>query len=395
MCLDERHKMFHQHSSAKLNPELRKTLFWWSMALHLPVRLAWKLALICTLTTTCACKLQITPAAVLPSNSPPFTFSAGLNPTHNRQPGTSHLSQPYCLRPAAAETPSNASSKPSQHRQAGAPAPNEGRESGAPDAKYAGWSRPTAAETLSTASSKPTEDRQSGAPDLKQPRCPGLTAAETPCSASSKPNQDRESGASDPKQPSRPQLIGRLTLSPPSSNPSPDREPGPPDLDHPIRPRPTTAKTLSRAPPKPTSDPQSDTPVLNQPTRPNHTTGETPKPTPTANGMPAVTNPAGQETKAAQRVGHDEGQPSGAQALPSLSGGGTPRVQVDPSPARARIVGRRVWACAGCGITEAALETGKLHQCSACKSVRYCGKACQGADWPAHKSTCKRLQAAR
>ncbi len=55
----------------------------------------------------------------------------------------------------------------------------------------------------------------------------------------------------------------------------------------------------------------------------------------------------------------------------------------------------KVWACAGCGITAEVLAHGKLKECSTCRSVRYCGRACQKADWPAHKATCKRLQAAR
>jgi hypothetical protein len=52
---------------------------------------------------------------------------------------------------------------------------------------------------------------------------------------------------------------------------------------------------------------------------------------------------------------------------------------------------RAVRACAWCGVTAKASAQGKLKECSSCRSVRYCGAACQKADWPAHKATCKRL----
>ncbi len=59
-----------------------------------------------------------------------------------------------------------------------------------------------------------------------------------------------------------------------------------------------------------------------------------------------------------------------------------------------RRAGRKVWACAGCGIAPDMTERGRLQECMGCRSVRYCGRKCQKADWPAHKGTCKRLQAA-
>jgi hypothetical protein len=70
---------------------------------------------------------------------------------------------------------------------------------------------------------------------------------------------------------------------------------------------------------------------------------------------------------------------------------------------RSRHAGRVAPACALCRITaEQILRTttegsqkAKLKECSKCRSVRYCGKPCQLADWPAHKATCKRLQGAR
>jgi hypothetical protein len=65
--------------------------------------------------------------------------------------------------------------------------------------------------------------------------------------------------------------------------------------------------------------------------------------------------------------------------------------RVEASPGRAR----KPRSCAGCGNTAEMLERGKLLECSGCRTVCYCGKACQKADWPVHKPVCKRLQAAR
>ena len=42
------------------------------------------------------------------------------------------------------------------------------------------------------------------------------------------------------------------------------------------------------------------------------------------------------------------------------------------------------------GAREADAPRGKL--CSGCRVVRYCGPACQKADWPAHKAACRELQ---
>ena len=41
------------------------------------------------------------------------------------------------------------------------------------------------------------------------------------------------------------------------------------------------------------------------------------------------------------------------------------------------------------GAREADAPHGKL--CSGCRGVRYCGPACQKADWPAHKAACREL----
>jgi hypothetical protein len=97
------------------------------------------------------------------------------------------------------------------------------------------------------------------------------------------------------------------------------------------------------------------------------------------------------EKKAASRAKFD-GDPQ-EQASTTAPGPKSPKKgvsrRVGPSP------GRRVWACAECGITANMLDSGKLRECSGCGTVRYCGKACQKAHWPAHKPACKRLQAAR
>ena len=43
-------------------------------------------------------------------------------------------------------------------------------------------------------------------------------------------------------------------------------------------------------------------------------------------------------------------------------------------------------ACAGCG--RLASRDVKVHRCSVCLSVAYCGRDCQKADWSAHKLVC-------
>jgi hypothetical protein len=94
--------------------------------------------------------------------------------------------------------------------------------------------------------------------------------------------------------------------------------------------------------------------------------------------------------KAASRAeldGYPQEQPSRAPG-PKSSRKGVSR-RVGPSP------GRRVWACAECGVTAHMLDSGKFRECTGCGTVRYCGKACQKAHWPAHKPACKRLQPSR
>ena len=53
--------------------------------------------------------------------------------------------------------------------------------------------------------------------------------------------------------------------------------------------------------------------------------------------------------------------------------------------------------CGHCTLPrKAARATGaRLRYCTGCYAVRYCGKACQHAAWPAHRATCRNHQADR
>jgi hypothetical protein len=51
-----------------------------------------------------------------------------------------------------------------------------------------------------------------------------------------------------------------------------------------------------------------------------------------------------------------------------------------PAPPRA--------SCAGCG-ARAAPDGAALKQCDACRTVSYCGRACQRSHWAAHKPACR------
>ncbi len=95
-------------------------------------------------------------------------------------------------------------------------------------------------------------------------------------------------------------------------------------------------------------------------------------------------------TRARSRAKADEELPSRVPE-PTLPGDGTTRAGNSP----ARRGGGKVRACAHCGATAEMLENGKLLECTACRSVRYCGKACQKEDWPLHKATCKHRRAAQ
>lgn len=62
-------------------------------------------------------------------------------------------------------------------------------------------------------------------------------------------------------------------------------------------------------------------------------------------------------------------------------------VPAAPPPDLPDIPGPRVCAAEGCSTT-----TG-LCRCGGCGHVRYCGAACRGAHWRAHRSECKHWQA--
>ena len=56
-------------------------------------------------------------------------------------------------------------------------------------------------------------------------------------------------------------------------------------------------------------------------------------------------------------------------------------------------------ACAYLGCTKivgpGGREVPRGKRCSSCRTVRYCGAACQKADWRGHKAACRELQAQR
>ena len=55
------------------------------------------------------------------------------------------------------------------------------------------------------------------------------------------------------------------------------------------------------------------------------------------------------------------------------------------------------FSCEACGKAHEQLGNaagGKLLRCSRCNGPHYCSKACQVADWPAHKSLCQKRQTA-
>ena len=47
------------------------------------------------------------------------------------------------------------------------------------------------------------------------------------------------------------------------------------------------------------------------------------------------------------------------------------------------------------GPSEASMRRGKTKTCSGCRLVRYCGAACQKADWRAHRVACREVAARR
>ncbi len=147
---------------------------------------------------------------------------------------------------------------------------------------------------------------------------------------------------------------------------------------------PTSVHTRTPSP-SPMAAGQSRARRRNQPTKPKPGAAAPSDPTRRATGGPHET--LGLE---ALRADPDEQHPCDAPD-PVLSGDGNP----EAGARRGRRAEATLTACAGCGITAKMLQNCKLKECSRCRSVRYCGKACQVADWPVHKATCKRLQAAQ
>jgi hypothetical protein len=146
-----------------------------------------------------------------------------------------------------------------------------------------------------------------------------------------------------------------------------------------------TSVQSSNSSPSPMAAGQSRAPRRNQPTKPKPGAAAPSDPTRRATGGPHET--LGAEALCADP---DEQHPCDA-ADPVPSGGQNPSV----GARHGRRADATLTACAGCGITAKMLHDCKLKECSRCRSVRYCGKACQVADWPVHKATCKRLQAAQ
>ena len=73
-------------------------------------------------------------------------------------------------------------------------------------------------------------------------------------------------------------------------------------------------------------------------------------------------------------------------AGPSLAPQSTPTMTTTPTLPPSS-TGR---LCTSCETAESAPL--KLKKCTGCRSVQYCCQDCQRDDWPAHKSTCRRLQ---
>lgn len=116
----------------------------------------------------------------------------------------------------------------------------------------------------------------------------------------------------------------------------------------------------------------------------------------TLDGDPGVPKPAkkGRSRKkkaAAHAASYAELEQASGALHPQLPGDGDSRAGQSSPP----LLADEVKACVRCGITAEGLENGKLRECSVCRSVRYCGKDCQKADWKAHQHACKPLQDAQ
>jgi hypothetical protein len=141
------------------------------------------------------------------------------------------------------------------------------------------------------------------------------------------------------------------------------------------------AASRSRTVASPTADRHPKTQSPNQQNCPTPPAARAAKPARKRRG-------SGDTQKTASPASPDEEQPCGGLDLQPPSSGNS-----GEGSSTARHVARDVRACAGCGRTAEMLENGKLHLCTGCRRVRYCGRACQVANRPAHKAVCKRLQA--
>jgi hypothetical protein len=150
--------------------------------------------------------------------------------------------------------------------------------------------------------------------------------------------------------------------------------------------RQPTAESASASTPSP--NPSQD--------RQRGTSGSNPssRPRPAAAGStkPVRRRPASDDTSiAASCQTQPDVEQSTAPAKPKSAPHGISRVDASPG----RRVARTARVCSECGITADMVLSGKLQECGGCGTARYCGTACQRAHWPAHKPTCKELQAAR
>jgi len=48
--------------------------------------------------------------------------------------------------------------------------------------------------------------------------------------------------------------------------------------------------------------------------------------------------------------------------------------------------------CANCYVAADATAAVELKLCAGCRAFKYCSDACQRADWPAHRSECRRIR---
>ena len=51
-------------------------------------------------------------------------------------------------------------------------------------------------------------------------------------------------------------------------------------------------------------------------------------------------------------------------------------------------------SCANCFISEDDMDNVNLKQCAGCRTVKYCSRSCQKADWKEHRNICKAVVAA-